>query len=244
MGKRKKKTKSTMKRQAAAMGRRILVMGTNPGIIRVSIKNELPYPRDEKSIQFNRLVENIHDVITEAIIPEEPEWVPLSVASNTIETIPPVPFNEMVGLIEILQNQNGRADSFELAQKLGRDFGNILFTAKAAELLDLVDTPKNMIVLTELGRKFVDADINEKKTIINRALKQLRLIQLIEEKLQSSENKVLTYDSALEYLHDLLPNENPKQVLDTIIEWSRYAELMGYSDDDKQLYLSEPATTV
>lgn len=227
-------------REAAALGRRILVMGTNPGIVRVSIKNDLPYPRDEKSVQFNRLVENIHDVITEAIIPEEPEWVPLSVASNVIETIPPVPFNEVVGLIEILQTQNGRADSFDLAQKLGRDFGNILFTAKAAELLDLVDTPKNTIVLTELGRRFVDADVNQKKTIINKALKNLRIVQLIEERLQSSENRSLSYDGALEYLHELLPNENPKQVLDTLIEWSRYGELMGYSDDDKQMYLSEP----
>ncbi|MBN8554966.1 MAG: nitrate/sulfonate/bicarbonate ABC transporter ATP-binding protein [Deltaproteobacteria bacterium] len=225
--------------EAAALGRRILVMGTNPGLIRVSIKNELPYPRDEKSAYFNSLVANIHDVITEAIIPEEPEWVPLSVANTAVETIPAVQFNEMTGLLEFLSNHGGRADSFALAQSLGRDFGYVLFSAKAAELLDLVDTPKNMIVLTDLGRRFVAADVNMRKQIIHRALKQLRIIQLLEEKLQTSENKRLTADQAVEILHELIPNENPKQILDTIIEWGRYAELIGYSDDDKQLYLVE-----
>jgi NitT/TauT family transport system ATP-binding protein len=208
-------------------------------LIRVSIKNDLPYPRDERSATFNSLVSNIHDVITEAIIPEEPEWVPLSVANTAIETIPAIQFNEMTGLLEFLSNHGGRADSFALAQSLGKDFGYILFSAKAAELLDLVDTPKNMIVLTDLGRRFVAADVNARKQIIHRALKQLRIIQLLEEKLSTSENKHLTADQAIEILHEVIPNENPKQVLDTIIEWGRYAELIGYSDDDKQLYLVE-----
>ncbi len=34
--------------EAVSLGSRILVLGTNPGTFRLSIKNDLPYPRDEK----------------------------------------------------------------------------------------------------------------------------------------------------------------------------------------------------
>jgi NitT/TauT family transport system ATP-binding protein len=223
--------------EAAWFAKRILVMGTNPGHIRLSIKNDLPYPRDERSSGFKSLVTNIHDVITQAIIPDTPEWIPPALAGVSIETIPQVPLNEVIGLLEFIAGRGGQGDSFAISKELGKDFGQVLFLAKAAELLDFVDTPKNAIVLTDFGKRFIQGDVNVRKRILHEALKQLKLAQLLEQKLRGAENFTLSYEAVLEHIHEWLPSENSEAVLDTLIQWGRYGELFGYNDDTKQIYL-------
>jgi len=226
--------------EAALMGGRIIVLGTNPGHIRLNIKNDLPYPRDEKSSAFKTLVENIHDIITEVIIPDTPEWVPPALAPHSVEAVPPVNINEILGLLELVASNNGRVDAFALAQKLMKDSVQILLMAKAAELLDLVDTPKNSIVLTEVGKKLVQGDSNEKKQIIQNALMQLKLTQILLEKIEGNPNLSLSYESGAELVHELLPNENSEKVLDTMIQWCRYGEVFNYNDNTKALYKDIP----
>lgn len=224
--------------EAAWFSKRIMVMSTTPGHVRVVIKNDLPYPRDERSSGFKNLVTNIHDVITQAIIPDTPEWVPPALAgSSSVEAIPPVPLNELIGLLEFVAGRGGKEDSFAIANELGRDFGQILFLAKAAELLDFVDTPKNAIVITDFGKRFIDGDVNVRKRILHEALKQLKLIQLMEQKLKGAEHYTLPVERALEHVSEWLPNENVQAVLDTIIQWGRYGELFGYNADTKEIYL-------
>ena len=223
--------------EAAWFAKRILVMGTNPGHIRVSIKNDLPYPRDERSSGFKSLVNNIHDVITQAIIPDTPEWVPPALAGTSIETLPQVHLNELVGLLEFIAVRGGQGDSFAISKELGKDFGQILFLAKAAELLDFVDTPKNAIVLTDFGKRFIQGDVNVRKRVLHEALKQLKLAQLLEQKLREADHFSLSIEVVLGYMHEWLPNENAQGVLDTLIQWGRYGELFGYNDDTKEIYL-------
>ncbi len=223
--------------EAASLGKRILVMGTNPGHIRVMVKNDLPYPRDEKTNGFKALVENLHDVITELLIPDTPEWVPPALLSSSVETLPNVPINEVVGLVEVIARQGGRADSFLMANHLGKDFSQVLFLAKAAEILDLVDTPKNFIVLTDLGRQFLNGDVNRRKKIINEALRRLKICQMLEEELRKSEEYSLHYDDVIKLLHEWQPNEDSSTSFETLIQWARYGELFGYNADIQTMYL-------
>lgn len=223
--------------EAASLGGRIIVMGSNPGQIRLTIRNDLPYPRDEKSGAFKNLVDNIHDVVTQSIIPDTPEWVPPALLASTVESIPPVSIQEVAGLLEVLSRQGGRADAFSLSQHLTRDSIHILLMAKAAELLDLVDTPRNNIVLTELGQRFVGADVNGRKQIIHDQLGHLKLTQIIKERLQALEGATVPFDEALEWIKENLPNENPADVLNSLIQWGRYGEVFGYNDDAKTVYL-------
>ncbi len=223
--------------EAVSLGGRILVMGTNPGHVRVAIKNELPYPRDEKTAGFKSLVENIHDVITEAINPDTPDWIPPAFMASTVEALPPVSISEVIGLMEFIATNGGRADLYAIAQTLGKDFGQILFFAKGAELLDFVDTPKNGIVLTDLGRRFISSDVNMRKKLVHDALLQLKLCQLIREQLQAAPNYVIPHAEVVETIHNLLPNEDSEKQLETLIQWGRYGELFGYNADVQELYL-------
>ncbi|MBY0472298.1 ATP-binding cassette domain-containing protein [bacterium] len=223
--------------EAVSMGSRILVMGTNPGQIRFTIRNDLAYPRDEKTAAFKSLVESIHDVITEAIIPDTPEWIPPALAGSTIESLPKVNLNEVIGLIEMISQEGGRADAFALAHKLMKDSLQILMMAKAAELLELVDTPKNSVVLTDLGRNFVKADINGRKKMIYQSMMQLKLTQLFHQRLSALEELSIGREEAIQAIHEWLPNENPEDVFDTLIQWGRFGEVFGYNDDSKLVYI-------
>jgi NitT/TauT family transport system ATP-binding protein len=223
--------------EAVSMGSRILVMGSNPGQVRYTIRNELPYPRDEKTASVKALVEIIRDVLTESIIPDAPEWVPPALQGTGFEAPPNVNMTEVVGFLEVVMEDGGRADAFTLAQKLTKDSLNILLMAKAAELLDFVDTPKNQIVLTDLGRAFVKADVNQRKRMIHEGLMQLKLTQQFYQRLSNSEGGAMGRDEAIQTIHEWLPNENPEDVFDTLVQWGRYGELFGYNDDNKEVYI-------
>lgn len=223
--------------EAVSMGSRILVMGSNPGQIRYTIRNELPYPRDEKTAAVKSLVEIIRDVLTESIIPDAPEWVPPALQGAGFEAPPNVNMTEVVGFLEVVMEDGGRADAFNLAQKLTKDSLNILLMAKAAELLDFVDTPKNQIVLTDLGRAFVKADVNQRKRMIHEGLMQLKLTQQFYQRISNSEGGAMGRDEAIQTIHEWLPNENPEDVFDTLVQWGRYGELFGYNDDNKEVYI-------
>ena len=66
--------------------------------------------------------------------------------------MPDASVNEIIGLLELLDAHQGERDIFHLAIEIHKEFGHLINIAKAAELLDFVDTPKQKILLTELGK--------------------------------------------------------------------------------------------
>ncbi len=225
--------------EAVSLGSRILVLATNPGTFKLSIKNDLPYPRDEKSAAFKAVVDDIHDVLTETIIPDTPEWTPPTLIHSTIESIPAVQVNEAISLLELIAEQGGRVKGFDLASRLSCDYLHVLLMAKATELFDLVDTPRNDILLTDLGRRFIKGDINERKKMLNAQMRTLRIAQLFKDKIESANEKKLLWKDALPWMQELLPNEKNEEVLDTLIQWGRYSEIFGYNDDTGEIYLDQ-----
>jgi len=225
--------------EAVFLANRIVVLGSNPGRVRVIINNELPFPRDTHSTGFLAMVDRIHDIITNAILPDEAE-VPapeIHRAPPRVEPLPNTGVSEIVGLLEVLDDQSGQVDIFDLAVHIGKDFGTVIAVAKAAEMLDFVDTPKHTVVFTDLGKKFVKVDVNERKNIFNEQLRKLRVFQIILSMLSNAENRELDEDIVIEELVLVLPTENPERLFDTAIAWGRYAELIGYNADEHTVYL-------
>jgi len=226
-------------REAVVMARRILVMGVNPGHIRDEILNDLPYPRDEDSPAFARMVSSIHTLITESLMPdipkaESPARAPMK--ESALQILPNVGASEVIGLLESIHEQ-GSVDIFDLAHAIGKDFGQTLYLVKAAELLDLVDTPKQIVVLTESGKLFVEGDINVRKKMLHDLFSRLRIVQQVSELLKQSETLRLPVEVIEQKVAEWLPNENPKNVVSVFISWGRFSEVFGYNDDAKELYL-------
>ena len=139
--------------------------------------------------------------------------------------------------MEAIGDQGGIADIFELGHRIQKDFGTTLYLVKAAELFDLVDTPKHTVVLTDLGKRFVDADINARKRVLHELFGSLKIVQLTTNLLKAEDTLRIPVERLTERVQEWLPNENPLNIVEALISWGRYGEYFGYSDDTKEIYL-------
>ncbi len=230
--------------EAVQMAKRILILGRNPATVRHEIMVDLPYPRDEQTTTFQRMVARIHEMLADTVIPDAPQVsvggdknAPGAARVALIEALPNVQINELIGFLEAIGDSGGAANVFDMAQKTGRDFGSTLYLAKAAELLYFVDTPRHNILLTKEGRQFFDADINQRKYILNQQFGQLHIVQMATNLLLKRPEHRIQVDELLERVAEWIPYEDPHIVVDVLISWGRFAEYFGYNDDAKEIYL-------
>ncbi|HEY4482049.1 MAG TPA: AAA-associated domain-containing protein, partial [Candidatus Brocadiaceae bacterium] len=209
------------------------VMGTNPGSIHSIIQNTIPRPRDYRTQEFLNLVDRIHRIITNVIIPDEEIPVtPVKIPTEVIlEPLPDVSVNEIVGLLEVLNTHKGEEDIFHLAIEIHKEFGHLINIAKAAELLDLVDTPKQKILLTELGKRFVESDTEGRKRLWKEQLYKLNICRRILDMLGKAPKGRLERGYVEEELALHLPQEDPLKMFNILTSWARYGELFAYSED-------------
>ena len=102
--------------------------------------------------------------------------------------------------------------------------------------MDFVDTPKQNVVLTELGRKFLAASINDRKTLWRQQLLGMRLFDIVTGMVKRPDRLALPHDIVLEQLAILLPHEDPERLFEILVGWGRYGELFGYNADERLFY--------
>jgi NitT/TauT family transport system ATP-binding protein len=156
-----------------------------------------------------------------------------------ISPIPDTNLPQVFGLLEVLDDRNGREDGYRLARDLNYDLSELLKVMKAGEILGLVDTPGGDIVLQPLGKKFLESDINQRKLILREHLREQGLFNYLVRLLQGQDDKSVDKELVLEHLGMLLPNEDPERLFNTIVSWGRFAELFGYNKDEDRFYLDQ-----
>lgn len=218
--------------EAVEMATRIVVLFPRPGRLGLVLENALPYPRDTKSPEFQRLVSIIHECITTTTLPDIPVDVPvagqpLSRARNRMESIPLVPVAQILGLLSILHDSPELSNIYDISDEVGKEFGETIALVKAAEILELVETPKDEVRFTELGKRFVAADRETRHAIFSAQVFKLRLFHIIIALLEEYEE----VDSArvIKDIGSALPYDNPEKTFQTMIAWGRYAGLMDFN---------------
>jgi NitT/TauT family transport system ATP-binding protein len=230
-------------KEVVFMATRIVVMAAKPGRIRRVIENKLPYPRDYRAKDFQRLVDEIHAVITETELPDLPEAAaaaPTAPKAPMWEPLPDCTASEVIGLLEILDDHDGHADVFHLVEYVGQDFGRVLAVTKAAELLDMVDTPKQDVVLTPEGARFLAASIPERKQIFREHAKSLRIFHDVLALLARADRHEVDVDIVLSSLALHVPFEDPDRMLTTLVNWGRHADLFDYDPERGKLVGDPP----
>jgi NitT/TauT family transport system ATP-binding protein len=215
-------------KEVAYMADRIVVLGANPGRVRTIVESRLPRPRDYRSREVLALVDRLHDLITGHELPD----VPAAAPAAATEVLPDAGASEIVGLLEYLDARDGREDVFRIAAETNREFGRVLTVVKAAELLDLVDTPKRLAVLTADGRAFVRADADGRKAIWRRKLLEMRLFSDVRDALVEEPSHRLPREFVLETIVLRMPAEDYEKVFATWIGWARYGDLFAYDEDE------------
>jgi NitT/TauT family transport system ATP-binding protein len=217
--------------EAVMMAQRIFVFGADPGHVRTVLTNPLPHPRDPKDAKIQELINVIHSVLTEALIPEETERPTLTQPSwyQGLENLPSVSPSEVIGLLEVLDDAGGKMDIFMLANETESEFGHSLAVTKTAEILDFVETPKQMVVFTDFGKKFVRADSADRKVLFANQVKSLRIVQTLLAWLEQSPGHEIEREAVISRLQTYFPNEKLDSLFDTLVAFGRYAEVLSYN---------------
>jgi NitT/TauT family transport system ATP-binding protein len=223
------------------MATRICILFPRPGRLGLILESKLPYPRDAKSPEFQRLVDTIHETITTLTLPDQPPEPPpapgqlVSRARRRMESIPLVTVGQIIGLISILYDEPELANIYDISDEIEKDFGDTIAIVKAAEILELVDTPKNDVQLTALGRRFHEGSREERQKIFSEQIYKLRLFHIILAYLEVSEE--VDAERVLQDIAHALPYDNPEKVLQTMIAWGRYAGIMDYNATTKTVFV-------
>jgi NitT/TauT family transport system ATP-binding protein len=224
------------------MATRIVVVFPRPGRIGLVLENKLPFPRDSKDPEFQRLVGVIHESITTMALPDLPPEVPvsgqpISRARSRMESIPLVPVGQILGLMSILSDTPDLSNIYDISDEIGKEFGETIAILKAAEILGLIDTPKQDVRFTELGRKFVAADRLGKRAIFAEQVFKLRLFHIIIAVLK--EHEEVEAEQVIKDIGSALPYDNPEKTFETMIAWGRYAGLMDYNAKTRTVFVPQ-----
>ena len=222
-------------KEVAYMADRIVVLSANPGRIRTVIENRLPRPRDLRSAELLALVDQIHDVITSAELPDVVvSTVAASVADDTMEPLPLARGSHIRALVQHLASSGGSADLFQLATQTHTPFDRMVRVVKAGEMLDLVDTPRRLVVLTPLGQRFATSPPEEQKRIWREKALELRLFRVARD-LMALHDGELSKSELLQEISNRLPTEDPESTFDTLVSWARFGRLFAYSEEQERL---------
>jgi NitT/TauT family transport system ATP-binding protein len=229
--------------EAVVLADRIIVLGKNPARIRADLKVEIPYPRDRKAPEFVELVDAIYRVLTQ---PEVEEVAVSAVpgagarAPRKVVMLPHTRPGGLAGLLEILADQGGRTDLHKLADELSLEVDALLPTVDTAALLGFLHVEEGDATITEEGRAFAQADIQERKAIFRKvALANVPLLRQMEQALKAKSDRTLSAEFFRDLLDEHFSEDESRRQLETAIQWGRYAEIFDYDAATDKLTLAE-----
>jgi NitT/TauT family transport system ATP-binding protein len=226
-------------KEVAYMADRIVILGANPGRVRTVVSNSLPRPRDYRSQQLMGLVDYLHDIITRNELPDmQPQAA--NQAVRDCEPLPDVLPSEIMGLLEYLDARGGKEDIYRIAGDTHREFGAVIMVVRAAEMLDLVDTPKRMVVLDPDGKLLLKATSEERQHVWREHLLRLRLFRDVNDALHREARHEIDADFVMELMVMNMPHENYERMFRTFITWARYGNLFVYDEHKEKIALFEP----
>jgi NitT/TauT family transport system ATP-binding protein len=231
--------------EAVLLADRIIVFNSNPGSIRGELKITLPHPRSDLDPRFRNQIDRVYTLMT------TPQQQP-GIKSGSAQGHPPIDLGyrlpdantaEITGLLETLNapENNGTMDLPDVADILMLDIDELFPLTELLEILQFAKVSKGDITITEAGKAFVEADILERKKIFLQHLKRyVPLARYIFDQLTRHPRHRALEENFLSLLEDYLTEKEAARVLQTVIEWGRYAELFAYDYNAGVLSLENP----
>lgn len=238
--------------EAVSMADRVVVLGANPGHIRVELPG-LPYEqRTPQNEAHTKLVDLIYRIMTSPqedvsrLLPasvKEARTRPLITARpRAYQTLPHVAISDVTGLIELVHAQGDRGDLYQLGRNLQLEVDDLLPLVEAADLLDFAYTYEGDLVLTPQGQRFAEAGVLEEKQVFReQALAKITILREIVRALEAAPGHILPEEYVRGLLEQHFSQEEAQAQLETAISWGRYAELFSFNEDRGLFRLEEEA---
>lgn len=232
--------------EAVYMADRIIILSKNPARIIADMPNTLPYPRNRKSPEFVHMVDQVYKIVTgwegDQESPDVASSIPQTGERPRLRPIPYGHLSMLTGLLELVSDRGGQDDLYRLGAELFLEVDDLLPVTETAELFHLAEVSEGDLTLTELGRQFVEGDVNDQKAIIREELKDIPLFRLIDRVLRSKSNHAMVKEFFTDILEEHFSVNEAERQLMTAINWGRYADLFHYDTDTELLYLADDQT--
>lgn len=218
--------------EAVLLADRIIVLGRNPGHVRVDFRVTLPHPRERKSPHFTHLVDYIYKVLTRPDVapsaaPGRP--APRDQRQMHYQMLPHARPGGIAGLLELLIDRGGRDDIYRLADELAFEIDDLLPTVDAAQLLGFLTIEEGDAAITPSGREFAESEILKQKELFRKAATEnVLLLRQITRALDTKADHTVPEDFFLDMLDEQFSQEETLKQLETAINWGRYAELFDF----------------
>jgi NitT/TauT family transport system ATP-binding protein len=225
--------------EAVLMCDRILLFSTNPARIINEIKVDLRQPRNRLDPQFRDLVEKIYVAMTA----RKPAPLQFGALATMNTVLPRVSANLLSGLVETVAGQpyNGKADLPVLGDELHMEVDDLFPVAESLQLLHLAEIEGGDIKLTDAGKQFAEAGMDDRKKLFQRQLlATVPLAAHVRRVLQERANHVAPKSRFLDELEDHMSTEDAEHTLRAVTAWGRFAELYAYDDDSQTFSLENP----
>lgn len=154
--------------------------------------------------------------------------------------LPNARVEHIIGLLEVLDEETaqGQVDIFRLGQRLLLSIDDLLPILEGARLLRFVDVRDGDVNLTDVGREMARADILERKQIFRKQAVQVALVREVMGLLARQPDHTMSRDRLLEWLETSLSELWAARTFDILVDWGRYAEILGYNARTHELHLT------
>jgi NitT/TauT family transport system ATP-binding protein len=233
--------------EAVTMGDRLIVMGHNPGCIRVELPGLPIEQRSKENHEHVRLVDYVYGVMTrpteEIAQYESVEHRQVHEKRRAFQALPHVAVGQVTGLVERLHADGDKEDLYVLGNELHMEVDDLLPLIQAIDMLNLGNIESGDVLLSPAGIQFAEAGVLEEKEIFRQqALDHIQLIRHIVKALKNAANNRVRWDAIHKELQQFFSEDEAEKQLDTAVDWGRYAELFAYDDQDGVFYLENDVT--
>lgn len=231
--------------EAVLMCDRILVFSRSPGHIIEEIKVDLPQPRSRLEPAFRDLVERIYVAMTARAAAPPARVTPERIPGMGIDmALPRVSANAMSGLIEAVAGApyHGKADLPVIASTLQMEVDDLFPVAEALQLLRFAEIEGGDIQLTDTGKQFAEAGVDDRKKLFQRQfLAYVPLAAHIRRVLQERANHTAPRRRFRDELEDHMTTESAQHTLRSVVAWARFSEAFAYDARTETFSLDNPS---
>ena len=228
--------------EAAMMADRIVIFGANPGSVIAEIKVDLPHPRRDDSEAFDVLVDKVYSAMTAPSQQRDMTGTAIKVIGLGYR-LPKVSISELTGFVETIADPErpSQVELHDLADELLLGVDDLFPITEMLEILRFAKVLSGDIELTAAGKLLAEGDIQQQKRVFaDHLMRYIPLAKHIRRVLDERPDHTAKQERFVRELEDSLSEEVAEEVLATVIEWGRYAEIFAFDFNAGILSLENP----
>ncbi|MDA8056312.1 MAG: AAA-associated domain-containing protein [Thermoplasmatales archaeon] len=147
---------------------------------------------------------------------------------HRLETTSP---NSLIGLLEILEDIGKSTDIAKLDDSLDEERTMLMNLLDDAESLKLLTVSNGDASLTEIGKKFLDSNIEQRKRLLKALVKDVEPFNSLINFFKSLNTTEVPKEDVVRYLGEIFPPGEHDDTFRVVLNWGRYTKLFSYDSD-------------